>query len=82
MDTVHTLREQVQVRQKLAEFKPGQVLELEGYRVRVLKVSPPDEFRNYGLIYLESLDKLVPAVVWAKVDEYGFHFEPPQGWKS
>ena len=82
MDTVHMFRKQVQIQQKLAEFKPGQALELEGFRVRVLKVIPPDEYRDYGLIYLESLDKLVPAVVWARVDEQGFHFEPPQGWKS
>lgn len=80
MHSIERVNRLARIQQAISQYRPGQVLELQGYRVRVHKVVPPDDYRDYGLIYLEGPRGKVPWMTWARVDEEGLHFEVPVGW--
>lgn len=66
-----------------AQYRPGQVLTLAGFKVRVIQVDPPNEYRSYALVDFEPLQKgLVPARAVARLDGAGLHFRVPEGWRD
>ena len=80
MDYLKKIRRNADIASAIGQYRPGQVLELHGYCVRVYRVVPPDEYRDYGLLYLEGPRGNVPWVIWARVDEDGLNFEVTEGW--
>jgi len=80
MDDINRLRNLSAISQILSQYRPGQYVELKGYRMRVHAVVHPDEYRSYGLVYLEAPKGKMPWLTHARVDEEGIHFEVPEGW--
>lgn len=68
--------------QRLAEFQPGQMVEIDGWRLKVVLVDPPTEYRDYALIEFASLKPKVPSRTMARLDEKGLHFRIPEGWRN
>jgi len=67
---------------RLAEFTPGVVIELDGWRLRVVHVDPPSDYRDYALIELAPPKPMVPAVAVARLDRDGLRFRVPEGWRD
>lgn len=70
------------VMQCLAEFQPGKIVELDGWRLRVVHVDPPTDYRDYALIELAPSKPMALAVAVARLDESGLRFRVPEGWRS
>lgn len=67
---------------RLAEFQPGKVVELDGWRLKVVRVDEPTEYRPYALIELAPPRPMVPAVAVARLDWDGLRFRVPEGWRD
>lgn len=68
--------------QRLVEFAPGKVVELDGWRLKVVRVDEPTEYRPYALIELAPPKPMVPAVAVARLDRNGLRFRVPEGWRD
>jgi len=66
---------------RLAEFAPGKVVELDGWRLKVVRVDLPTDYRDYALIELAPPKSMVPAVAVARLDRNGLRFRVPEGWR-
>jgi hypothetical protein len=70
-----------QLMQRLAEeFPIGGQVELEGWRLRIVHVDPPTDYRDYALIELAPPKPMVPTVAVARLDQNGLRFRVPEGW--
>ena len=66
-----------------AQYRPGQTFELEGWKLRVIDIDGPNEYRRYAMVDVEPLGKrIVPARAVATLDENGLHFRVPEGWRN
>ena len=65
-----------------SEYQPGQVIELEGWPLRVVDVIPPTAYRDYAIMVLAAVRQVAPATVWARIDQDGVHFRVPEGWRK
>lgn len=74
--------QRAELMKRLAEFEVGRVVELDGWRLKVMYVDEPTDYRPYALIELAPLKPKVPSRTMARLDERGLHFRAPEGWRE
>jgi hypothetical protein len=82
VDKTTDVKHRAAVMQRLAEFQPGKVVELEGRRLKVVLVDRPTDYRDYALVEFVPLKPAVPSRAMARLDEKGLHFRVPEGWQK